>query len=163
MVRLGLSAIALLATAVYAPEALAGPYANDIAKCFVQSSSIDDKTVFVKWMFAELSLNPSVQSLSSITDEQRDALTRKAVEYYQRLLFVDCRQPTVDALKYEGPGALVFGFSIIGQVAARELMNNPKTQAGMAAMSAAVDKEKLAELLKDAGLPAPAGTAQPTK
>ena len=71
------------------------------------------------------------------------------LEYYQRLLFADCRKPTVDALKYEGAGALVFGFSIIGQVAARELMNNPKTQAGMAAMSAAVDKEKLADKIED--------------
>ena len=163
MNRFILSLIALVATAVYAERALAGPYANDLAKCFVQSSSSDDKTQFVDWMFAELSLNPSVAPFSSITDEQRAAFTRKSADYYQRLLFKDCRQQSIDALKYEGPTALVAGFRLIGEVAVRELMNNPKTRAGMAALSASVDKGKLVELLKEAGLPAPAGTVQPAK
>jgi hypothetical protein len=162
MVRFILSTIALIATAIYAPLASAGPYSNDLAKCFVQSSSVDDKTLFVKWMFAELSLNPAVQSLSSITEEQRDVFTRQSVDYYQRLLFKDCRQQTIDALKYEGPTALVYGFQTIGTVAARELMSHPKTQAGMKAVTAAIDKGKMAELYRDAGLAAPE-TAQPAK
>ncbi|SDT14965.1 hypothetical protein [Bradyrhizobium canariense] len=112
----------------------------------------------------ELSLNPSVQPLSSITDEQRDALTRQSVEYYRRLLFTDCRQQTIDALKYEGPVAMTSGFQTIGAVAARELMSHPKTQAGMKALTAAIDKGKMAELYKDAGLPTPGfETVQPAK
>lgn len=163
MVRFILSLIALVATAVYAQRASAGPYADDLAKCFVQSSSVDDKTLFVEWMFAELSLNPSVAPLTSITDEQRAAFTRKSADYYQRLLFKDCRQQAIDGLKYEGPTAMVAGFRIIGEVAVRELMNNPKTRAGLATLNASLDKEKLVELFKAAGLAAPAGTAQPAK
>src|SRR6201999_1820595 len=134
--------IILVGATFYVPYASAGPYANDLAKCFVQSSSTDDKTHFVDWMFAELSLNPSVAPLSSVTDEQRDAFTRKSADYYQRLLFKDCRQQSVDALKYEGTAALVTGFQIMGEVAVRELMNNAKTRAGMATLSASVDKNK---------------------
>ena len=160
MVRFALSLIALVATAVYAQHASAGPYADDLAKCFVQSSSTDDRTLFVEWMFAELSLNPSVAPLTSITDVQRAAFTQKSADYYQRLLFKDCRQQAIDGLKYEGSTAMVAGFRIIGQVAVRELMNNPKTHAGMAALTASLNKEKLVELYKEAGLAAPAGTAQ---
>ncbi|MEO6842372.1 MAG: hypothetical protein ABI192_16625 [Bradyrhizobium sp.] len=80
------------------------------------------------------------------------------------LLFKDCRQQTIDALKYEGPTALVYGFQTIGSVAARELMSHPKTQAGMKAVTAAIDKAKMAELYRDAGMAAPAPeTVQPAK
>ena len=163
MVRFVFSLITLAATAVYSQGASAGPYSNDLAKCFVQSSSLDDKTVFVEWMFAELALNPSVAPLSSITEEQRDTFTQKSVDYYQRLLFKDCRQQSIDALKYEGSTALIFGFETIGQVAARELMNNPKTRAGMAALERNVDKKKLVELFQEAGVAPPAGTTQSAK
>ena len=58
---------------------------------------------------------------------------------------------------------MVSGFRTIGQVAVREQMNNPKTRAGMATLTASLDKEKLVELYKEAGLAAPAGTALPAK
>jgi hypothetical protein len=163
VVRFFLSLIALVGAAVYAQPASAGPYADDLAKCFVQSSSIDDKTLFIEWMFAELSLNPAVAPLTSITDEQRAVFTRKSADYYQRLLYKDCRHQVIDGLKYEGPSAMAAGFRIIGQVAVREMMNNPNTRAGMAALTASLDKEKLVELYKEAGLAAPAAAALPAK
>ena len=163
MVRPILSLIALLATVVYTQPASAGPYADDLAKCFIQSSSSDDKTIFVQWMFGEMTLHPSVQSMSSVTDEQRNSLTQKAADYYQRLIFKDCRQQTIDALKYEGFAAMAFGGQTLGAVATREMMSNPKTQAGLAALNASLDKQKMVELLKDAGLPVPATLTQPAK
>jgi hypothetical protein len=163
VVRFALSLIALVAATICAQRAWAGPYADDLAKCFVQSSSVDDKTLFVEWMFAELSLNPSVAPLTSLTDAQRVAFTQKSADYYQRLMFKDCRQQMIDGLKYEGPAAMTAGFRIIGQVAVREMMSNPKTQAGMAALTKSLNKEKLVELYKEAGLTAPNSIAQPTQ
>lgn len=163
MVRPILGLIALIATVVCTQPASAGPYADDLAKCFVQSSTSHDKTVFVQWLFAEISLHPSLQSMSSVTDQQRNSITKEASDYYQRLMFKDCRQQTVAALKYEGVTALLLGFRALGGAAMREMMSNPKTRAGLAAFNTSLDKQKMAELLKDAGLPVPAASTQPTK
>src|SRR5262249_38877401 len=114
-------------------------------------------------MFAELSLNPAVAPLTAIADEQRATFTRKSADYYQRLLFKDCRQQVLDGLKYEGPPAMVAGFRMIGQVAVREMMNNPNTRAGMASLTASLDKEKLVALYKEAGVTAPAAAAPPAQ
>lgn len=153
MVRAALfGLVVLISMASYAERASAGPYSDDLAKCWVQHSSTDDKILFTRWMFAELSLNPALQSMTSITDDQRDALSRAASNYYQRLMFTDCRQQLVDALKYEGPTAIIFASKTLGGVATREMMNNPKTMAGLASLNTNFDKQKMANLLKEAGL-----------
>jgi hypothetical protein len=154
MVRFFAIAIVFVSCSLDVSAALAGPYSDDLAKCFVRSTSDSDKMVFGQWMFAALSLNPSLSPMMSITQQQRDDLNHKATDYYQRLMFSDCRQQTVDALKYEGATAIGFSFQILGQVAARSLMSEPHAQEGMKVMRQNIDKEKLTALLKDAGLSA---------
>jgi hypothetical protein len=161
VVRALLGLVILLSQIIFAEQASAGPYSDDVAKCWVQHSSVDDKILFTKWMFAELVLNPALQSMASITDDQRATLTRDVSDYYQRLLFTDCRREMVDALKYEGSTAIIFASQTIGGVATREIMNNPKTTAGMATLGSNIDKQKMADLLKEAGLPQP--LVQPAK
>lgn len=158
-----LGLIAVLGAMFYSQTASAGPYADDLAKCFVKSSTTNDKIIFSQWMFAELALHPSIRSMSSVTDEQRKGLTKSSSDYYQRLLFQDCRQQTIDALKYEGATAIIYGSQILGQVAMRDMMSNPETRAGLADLTKTLDKQKMADLLKDAGLPVPASLTQPAK
>jgi hypothetical protein len=162
MDRLKIIAIALAAASLHISQASAGPYSDDVVRCFMKSSSAEDKTLFMQWSFAELSLNPSVQALSAVTDEQRAAFTKQLVKYYERLLFTDCRQQAIDAVKFEGPTAVTPAFSMVGQVATRELLSDPKTRAGMKALIAGIDKQKLVEIY-GAGSAMPAPDAQAAK
>jgi hypothetical protein len=128
----------------------AGIYTDDLSKCLVKSSSPEDQTMFMQWIFALLSLNPAVEPLSSITSTQRDALNQRVARLYERLLLDDCRNETVDALKYEGPGAIEASFGVLGQVASRGLMTDPSV-ASARWSTEYFDKGKWVELLKEAG------------
>src|SRR5580692_5230588 len=94
------ASVALLSMASVAP-ALAGPYADDLSKCLVKSSSADDQLTLMKWIFAALSAHPAVKPLANISDSQRTEFNAKAGALFERLVTKDCRTESVAALKYE--------------------------------------------------------------
>ena len=147
-------AAALLLVALWAPAsfARAGVYADDLSKCLVKSTSSEDQTALVVWVFAAMSAHPAIQSYSSTTEAQRAAATKRAAVLMQRLLTVDCRKESVAALKYEGSSSLGPAFNVLGQVAVRGLFSDPHVQAGMSGLGTDVDSAKIGELYKEAGI-----------
>jgi len=152
MTRLGIKVAAIMIATLTSSGASAGVYTDDLSKCLVKFSSVADQSVLVQWMFVTLSLNPAVTPLSSITPKQRDMLNQQAAALYQRLSFNDCRNETIDALKYEGIGVMEASFSVLGQVAARGLMSDPKVTSGMQDFEAFFEKDKWIQLFRAAGL-----------
>lgn len=154
----------VIAVLLWSSTASAGVYADDLAKCLVKSSSADDQAVLVQWTFASLTLNPALTKFSSVTAEQRDGFNRQVAAIFQRLLYTDCHNETLDALKYEGTTTLQSSFGVLGQVAFRGMMSDPNTAKGLAGFGTYLDKAKLVELFKSAGVPvAPSQTAPATK
>jgi hypothetical protein len=145
--------VAILATGIFSQTASAGPYTDDLSKCLVKSSTAGDQVSLVQWMFSAFALHPAVQPYASINQEQRSALNHKMADLTQRLLLEDCRKETIDALKYEGSGAMEAGFAVLGQAAARGLMGDPHVAQGLQGLSTYFDKDKMTQLSKDAGLP----------
>jgi hypothetical protein len=127
--------------------ALAGPYADELARCLVRSTTDDDKNYLVKWMFATAALHPAVKSIASVSDEQREELTRNAAKMFERLLGEACRAETRDAFKYEGPSTLEAGFQVLGQVAARRMFSDPSVAGNLADFGKYIDQKKLEGLL----------------
>ena len=147
------AAFALLAVlSAAATSAQAGVYTDDLTKCLVKSTSPTDQTDFVAWVYAALSEHPAVASYSTLTAPERDRLSKQVANLYLRLMTVDCRTETVTALKYEGNSAIEASFSVVGQVAFRNLMSDPKVAAGMQRMGSFVDTTKFTELAKEAGI-----------
>lgn len=130
----------------------AGVYSDDLGKCLVKSSSPQDQSDLVVWVFSAMSLNPAVRAYTTLTDAQRDAMSRKAAALMTRLLTSDCRTEAVAALKYEGGAAIETSFSLLGEVAVRGLMNDPDVNKAMETLGGDMDKEKLQALLKEAGV-----------
>ena len=153
-----LLAAALSAAAVSTP-AFAGPYADDLAKCLVSSTTSDDKAALVKWIFAVAALHPAVAPLAQISDQEREGLSRNGAALFQRLMTETCRAQTQQALQYEGPSTIEYSFGVLGQVAMRELFSNPKVAQGLAQLGSYFDKSKLEEL----GKPPAAASAPPAK
>ena len=145
---------ASLALALWAPAvfAQAGVYTDDLSKCLVRSSSTDDQVALASWVFAAMSLHPSVSAYVSMSDARRDTINRQAGKLMMRLITVDCRKETTTALKYEGAATMEAAFGVLGQVAMRDLMTDPKVGQDMASLGKYLDPAALTALAKEAGI-----------
>ncbi|CAN7537227.1 hypothetical protein LJR164_003784 [Phenylobacterium sp. LjRoot164] len=150
MVRFAAAAAALV-LAAYGSTAQAGLYGDDLSKCLVKASSPQDRNDMVLWIYGAMSLHPEVKPYSKLTTVQHDAVTKKAAALTQRLLTVDCRKETIDALRYEGPATMQAAFGVLGQVAMADLMSDQQVAQGMSNMGTYLDTEKLEALGAEAG------------
>jgi hypothetical protein len=94
-----------------------------------------------------MSLHPDLASMSSISPQQRDTLSKGAAALFQRLLLESGRSETQVAVQNEGPQTIQYGFQILGQVATRGLMTDPHVLEGMKSLAQGLDEEKLKALL----------------
>ena len=135
-----------------AVTAVAGPYADDLSKCLVKSSSEDDQIALMKWIFVALAQHPAVRPLSNISDTERAQNNAKAAALFERLLTKDCRAESVAALKYEGTSSIETSFSTLGQIAVGGLMKDPAVQKQLAQLTDTIDSGKINAVLKEAGI-----------
>lgn len=139
----------LLLSLVSIPSiSIAGPYGDTLSKCLVSSTTAQDKTDLVTWIFVMMSQHPEVKSLSKVTVDQLENSNKKTGLIFQRLLTQSCISETKDAIRYEGSDALGQSFNLLGQVAAREIFSAPSVAAGMAGFIKYIDKKTLDTALK---------------
>lgn len=143
-------------TAGFSCQTMASPR-DQLAQCLVAHTSESDRTMFAKWIFAQMALSPDVASMTNVSSDLRDQLNRQAGKLFTRLLAVDCRQQTALAYNSEGAGAIGYGFQILGQVAGRSLMQDPHVQSALSGFTKYLDKAKLKAVLGNAVHDATAG------
>lgn len=129
------------------PAAKAGPYADDLARCLVESTTPDDRTALVKWMFSAAAAHPAVTSLVQVTEQQLDQANRVAAGLFTRLLTDSCKPAVQTALKYEGQVVLQQAFQVLGQVAGQELFTSPEVTRAMAGLERHLDEQDLQQAL----------------
>ncbi|MBS0365991.1 MAG: hypothetical protein JSR67_09235 [Proteobacteria bacterium] len=135
----------------------AGPFADDMARCLVNSTSAADRTVLVKWIFGVITLHPDLAAMSNVTPRQRDDISSAAGTLFQKLLLDSCRSQTQQALQNEGLQTIQYAFQVLGQAATRGLFTDPQVMQGAKDLGKYVSEEKLKALIN-----APAQTpAQP--
>ena len=140
-------AAALIAT-LMSGAASAGVYTDQLSKCLVDSTTTEDRTRLVKWLFTAASVHPAIRSLSTVTAEDRDAANQVIGNLFVKLLTDSCREPAKAALRFEGAVTLQQSFQMLGQVAGMELFSNPQVAAVMPDLDKHVDPAKL-NALKD--------------
>lgn len=144
--KFSLALVAALSTGT----AWAGVYTDDLSKCLVESTSTDDRTALVKWLFAAASAHPAIGTLSSVTPADLDSASQVVGGLFMRLLTESCKQQTQKALRFEGPATLQLSFSVLGQVAGTELFSNPVVANNMAGLQKFVDSKQLEALMAEA-------------
>jgi hypothetical protein len=137
--------IALISSLATSP-AWAGVYTDELSKCLVESTSADDRTALVKWMFAAASSHPAIRSLSTVTAEDLESANEATGALFTRLLTDSCKLQAQKALRFEGPATLQLSFTVLGQVAGAELFSNPAVTQSMAGLQKYVDSRKLEAL-----------------
>jgi hypothetical protein len=140
-------AAAVLAIAVL--PARAGVYADELSKCLVQGATSKDKTDLVRWVFANSALHPELASVSTLTPAQRTAINKTVGHLFERLLTETCKTPFHDAMKYEGAQTIEMSFSVLGQVAMRELMSHPDVSKGFGELESFISTDKIAQAAED--------------
>jgi hypothetical protein len=124
-------------------SATAGPFADDMAKCLVNSASPADRTVLVKWIFSVITLHPDLTTLSTLSAKNRDDITKDAGALFQRLILESCRVQVQQALQNEGPQTIAYAFQVMGQAATVGLLSDPHVSAGAKDLTKYVDEEKI--------------------
>jgi len=127
-------------------SASAGLYSDDLAKCLVESTTKEDRTALVRWMFAAAGSHPAVASIANVSPHAMDEANASTGALFMRLLTDSCKDKAKRALAYEGPSAIQLSFQVLGQVAAGELFSSPEVRAAMAGLQQHVDNKKLEEL-----------------
>ncbi|MDF0487079.1 hypothetical protein PX554_02960 [Sphingomonas sp. H39-1-10] len=154
------AAATLGASFLLASSASASVYSDDLGKCLVAKTSDQDKAGLIQWIFAALSASPAIQDMAKVTTAQHDAHDRAMAAVFDRLILVDCRQQSADALKYDGINAVQEGFKLLGQVAMQSLVSDATVSDSMGRFTQYIDKEKLADLMQSSGIKV---TDQPSK
>ncbi len=140
--------LCLLATLGSLPRlAAAGPFADDMAKCLVTSTSPQDRILLAKWVFSMMAEHPDVASLANITPAQRQAILKDAAALVQRLLTDSCRSQTKAAVQNEGAGTIQYGFQVLGASAMRGLMTEPHVMESAKSLAQYLDEAKIKDLL----------------
>ena len=138
---------ALLALSALAAPVSAGPYGDAMAKCLVNSTSAADRTTLVQWMFATAALHPDVQRLSAASDADRERLNKWMGALVERLLTKACVSEAKEAMRYEGNATVEASFTVLGQVAGRQLLSEPSVAGSMGNFAKHIDEQKIKEVL----------------
>lgn len=154
--RRAMLAIATVAMAGSAVPARAGLYQDDLSRCIIAGAKPEDRTVLLRWVFAAMASNPKIKDMAQVSPERATGLSKDAALLIQRLMLTDCHKQTVDAIKYEGAGAIQQAFGTLGQIAMADLMREDSTSAYMSDLGNHLDKARWAELMAEAGVKAPA-------
>lgn len=124
----------------------AGPYTDDLSKCLVGKSTMDDHLVLIQWIYAALSRNPAVASMGTVSDVQVDKANQRMAELFTRLLTVTCKDQAKLALKFEGDFAMQQSFQQLGMIAGRDMFASPDVQKGMSGLTKYIDPKMMVEL-----------------
>lgn len=137
--------VAALALLAFAPVAGAGPYGDDLSRCLVEKTTAQDRQELVRWIFGAVAAHPAVSSIVTVAEDQRTDSSRKAAGLFTRLLTEDCIQQTKAAVATEGEMTIQQSFQVLGQLAGKELFNDPAVEAVVAEMAQHLDDQKLEE------------------
>lgn len=134
--------VAALAAGPTAP-AHAGPSADALSQCLVQSTTEQDKADLVRWMFASEAQHPAVSELATVAPEQRTELSKTVAAVFERLLTKDCQTQFADARAHEGEKTVSVSFSILVQTALQGMIENPNVSSALSAVDDHLNKEKI--------------------
>ncbi|GAB4061402.1 hypothetical protein GCM10028811_23770 [Uliginosibacterium sediminicola] len=130
-----------------AMPAQAGIFADDLARCMVRTTTEADRHAMLRWLISSISVHPVLKSMITVSAEQSKAANQDAALLMERLLTVSCKAEAQQALRSEGGDVLGYSFGQLGQIAGRELSNDPAVAQKMQEYMQVVDAKKIQEAL----------------
>ena len=128
--------------------AVAGQATDSMTDCLVKLTTGQDRIDLIRWVMLAFSKHPDVATFVR-TDPAIDAgIQMRTAAIFTRLVVEDCISEAKVALKSDGEAAFGAAFQILGQVAASELMRNPKVGASIDEFLEYLDEDKINNLFR---------------
>lgn len=105
--------------------AQAGQFTDSLSRCFLESTSEQDKLEYMRWLVASMSLHPALDDLTAVQPEERVKLNQSMAALTYRLMSKDCLEETKAAFMFEGENALMSSFQLFGEAAAELILSHP--------------------------------------
>jgi len=157
--KIAYCAAAVSGLVALASPALAGPATDTLGTCLITAAGRADPSVLSQWMYVAMGTNPALKGLSSVTDDQRQAINTKAAALFQTTMLTDCRPQALAALRADGPSAVEKSFQLLGAVAARQLVNDAATLSSLQGVARGFDPKAWEAFAEEAGTAEPAASA----
>lgn len=141
-----MAAAAVAIVCAGAGKAEAGVHQEALKQCMARSTTEADRNDFMAWLFVAISAHPSVQGLSRVTPEVRDAASQRVARAFTRLMTKDCRAQTLAVMRYEGMDAFGAAMKEFGQSAGEGLMQHPAVNAELERLVSFMDEKDFQSL-----------------
>jgi hypothetical protein len=135
-----------IAALVFANAAAAGPQAEALGTCLVDSTTGKDRKELARWLFSAMGAHPSLGDMFTISDPQRDEISRSMAALVTSLMTDKCAKEVRAAIQGEGSTALRSSFEILGRVAAMELQGNAEVAKAISGFEKYLDRGKFQQL-----------------
>ncbi|WP_298608993.1 hypothetical protein [uncultured Thiothrix sp.] len=129
-----------------ASNVYAGADADALSKCLVDSTSNNDKTALVRWVFSTIAAHPDIKDDYPVSEAKKEELNKAVAVIYERLLTENCLKETQAVIKNEGTAAFEKSFEVLGGVAVEGLMSNPAVGKASEDFAKYLDEGKLKKL-----------------
>ena len=136
-----------IAVVLVAQPALASPQGDALAQCLIRTTTPADKVGLIQWIFSTMSLNPQVKPLASISADNRTRINRDTAALFQQLLTKRCVKEAREAIRSDGQGVVSQAFNQLGQMAARDIFNDPAVMRGMSEFTGFIDGKAMEQAL----------------
>jgi hypothetical protein len=139
-----LAAVLISCSTITASSAIAGQATDALITCMSDNTTGKDRKDLARWIFVGMSVHPEIQSLSNVTETDRDQLDRIMATIVTRLMTENCQVQAKLAMEKEGGEAPLYSaFSVMGKLAMQELMANPEVKSAFSRFAKYLDMDKL--------------------
>jgi hypothetical protein len=134
--------IAIIGSLCFSKITLAGPAADSMGTCMVDSMTGKERKQIAQWLFFAMAAHPEMTNFSKITGEAKRDANEFVGKLITRLLTENCPVQTKKAMKEEGSEAMKSAFELVGKVAMQELMTNKEVTDSFSGFEKFLDKDK---------------------
>ena len=117
-----------------------------LGQCLVLKTTGADRLLVARWLAGAMGMGDATRNLATIDPAQK-ALTDQAMgALFTRLFTSDCSEQAAPLVKAQNQSGIEAAGGMLGEIAMRELMSDPKVSAGLFAYLKFVDAAKFADL-----------------
>lgn len=141
--------IAIFESLCFSKITLAGPAADSMGVCMVDSMTGKERKQIAQWLFFAMAAHPEIKEFSKVTKEDNKKANEFVGNLVTRLLTENCPVQTKKAMKEEGSEAIKGAFELVGKVAMQELMTNKDVTDSVSGFEKFLDKDKIRAVLSE--------------
>lgn len=129
-------------SAITVSYATASPSSDALGACMADHTTGKDRKDMARWIFVTMSVHPALQDISKVSKDDINDVDMLMGAMVTKLLTEDCAPQAKKAMD-EGTESFKAAFSVVGQLAMQELMNNPGVKASLSGFTNYINKDKM--------------------